>query len=294
MLGLLLIITGTSWLYSSLLDIRTEVPLPVTIQAEQNKPLHYIGVVSRYSPYLIYEGYQPIMDYLSAHTGNRFEIKLGTSYEETIRQLVSGEVSAAFLGSFLYARYKKKYRLHSILQPLNQNGQPFFRSVLITAKDRTLQSIEEIKGKKLALPSPLSFSGNWLFNHQLCTYPFKTSDFDSIHYFGHHNTVVYQIIKGNFDVGVVKERVAKEFLKHGIKIIARSKAFPSSPLVISEHTPPALIQEITGALLNISAHDQTSVQIPQTWDEEFRFGFVRTRESDFDSLAAVIQPQEDR
>ncbi len=288
-LFLLLTAVGTFWLYSFLLNIRSESPLPASFPSVERKPTIYIGVVSRYSPYLIYEGYQPIMDYLSAHTGHRYELRLSSRYEQTIKQLANGEVAAAFLGSFLYARYKNTYRLKALLQPLNAAGQPLFRSVVITAADQPLQSINQIKGKRLALPSPLSFSGNWLFNPRLCSPVFRRTDFDSIRYFGHHNTVVYQIIKHNFDVGVVKERVAREFLPHGIKMIARSKPFPSSPLVVSRHTPPAIAEEIRKTLLPLPPiESQTSATLTH-WDREFRFGFVPAREAAFDSLAISMQ-----
>ena len=282
----------TIFFYHRVLDIRQ--PFPETgndetnLMQEAEKPVVYFGVISRYPPTLIYQGYQPLMDYLSEQTPYHFELKLSGSYQQTVEQLARGEVAAAFLGSYIYVLTRHRYGLQAILKPLNENFEPYFHSVLITRADSPIYRVPDLRHKKLALPSRQSFSGNWLLRYELSRFGLTPADLDSIHYFSHHHTVVYQVLKGNFDAGVVKDRVAREYLNRGIRICAFSSPVPGSPIVISRKSPPQVVAAIRDALLKVDVHREPYRQLVSRWDKEFAYGFVEASDSDYDSILKII------
>ena len=149
-------ILSLSLLYTRFMDIRFSNAETSTHQVIDSRPTVYFGVVSRYSPHLLYEGYQPLMDYLNRETPYRFSLRLSRSYREIIEQLARGEVTAAFLGTYIYLRNRKEKQLHCILKPLNKKGLPFFHSVVITGPNSPIKNLADLKGKRLALPSPYS------------------------------------------------------------------------------------------------------------------------------------------
>jgi len=251
---------------------------------KQEKEIIYFGVISRYPPNIIFKGYQPIMDYLSEETGYHFELKLSSSYEETVRQLEKGEVAAAFFGSFLYIKAHKTSGIIPILKPLNEFKEPFFRSVIVARTDSKINSIKDLKHKKIAVPSKESFSGNWLINYEFNREGFRLSDFDTVQNFAHHHSVVYQVLKGNYDAGVVKEIVAKEFLNRGLKIIAFSDEIPGSPIVAPVNYNPEVIRRIKKAFLNIDADDKKTKERLKSWDKEFVNGFVEAKDEDYNQM----------
>ena len=253
----------------------------------------YVGVISRFSPNLIYEGYQPIMNYLSRVTSYQFVLKLSNSYEKTILQLDHGDVQAAFLGTYIYLKARKNYPIKCILKPLNNHFEPYFRSVIVTRSDSPFHSIADLKGKRLALPSPLSFSGNWLPRYEFKKYGLTISDLDTVHYFDHHHTVIYQVLRGNFDVGVVKDRVAYEFINKGIRFLASSEPIPGSPIVVKADLDPIIIEAIQKALLQIDIRDSEYKELVKNWDPEFTFGFTVARDEDYDHIASIIESLED-
>ena len=287
-LVILVLLLSSNLIYYDILDIATVKKNADNAPALKKKPVRYFGVISRYSPFLIYEGYQPVMDYLSENTLYRFELKLSKNYEQTIRQLAGGEVAAAFLGSYLYIKKRKPFHLRCILKPLNQNRKPYFHSVLIYSANRPLKDIADLAHKKIALPAPLSYSANWLLSDILPRLGLPQSALDSVHFFSHHNTVVYQVLKGKFDAGVVKERVARDYFHQGIRILARSPGFPSSPVVVSFKTDSALVRQIRQALLKIDISRPGCQRLLSGWDAEFRYGFVPANDADYDSLAALM------
>ena len=281
----------TLFFYQQVLNIAqpfTIEGVPKSDSLFSRKPEVYFGVISRFPPTLIYQGYQPLMDYLTANTAYHFKLKLSGSYQQAVEQLARGEVAAAFLGSYIYVLTRRKYGLRCILKPLNENFEPYFHSVLITRTDSPIYSIQDLKGKKLALPSDQSFSGNWLPRYELLKYGLKVSDLDSIHHFAHHHTVVYQVLKGYFDAGVVKDRVAREYLNRGIRIFAFSEPIPGSPIVVSRQSDPAVVQAIRATLLKIDVQQEKYRSLVNHWDKEFAYGFVEAADSDYNSILKIL------
>lgn len=283
----------TYFIYQRVTDISQPLPSAeftgAVQEADDGKPVVRFGVISRYPPTLIYQGYQPLMNYLTENTPYRFVLKLSSSYQQTVEQLARGEVAAAFLGSYIYVLTREKYGLQAILKPLNENFEPYFHSVLITRSDSPIYGIQDLKGMRLALPSRQSFSGNWLFQGELQRHGLSPDDLKSVRHFSHHHTVIYQVLKGNFDAGVVKDRVAREYLNRGIRICAFSQPIPSSPIVISRKSDPRVVEEIRRALLKIDVHQEKYRQLVSYWDREFAYGFVEAADSDYDTILSLLQ-----
>lgn len=278
--GLLLavfFIFSLSLLYNSFMNIRYSTTDVSAKPPEDNRPIVYFGVVSRYSPHLLYEGYQPLMDYLSRETPYRFRLRLSRTYRETIDQLTRGDVAAAFLGTYIYIQNRSEKHLRCILKPLNKNGKPFFNSVVITGPKSSIATLSDLKGTRLALPSPYSYSANWLFKETFLT----PADFDSIRHFDFHNTVVYRVLKGDFDVGVVKDRATEKFTDAGIRIIYRSAPIPASPIVVHENTNPEITRAITAAFLKVDSQKARYRKMLQNWDSEFQYGFAPATDAEY-------------
>lgn len=290
-LGILVVVllgsTLTVFFYIRGMDISRPYPAITVSNAEfgENKPTARIGVVSRYPPHIIARGYQPIMDYLTRATPYRFELVLSSNYEHTLQQLVNGEVSAAFFGSYLYVKSGRKYKLTPILKPLNENFQPFFRSVLVVPVGSSLRSVSDLRGKRLALPSPESFSGNWLINYVLPVEGIKLAELEEVQHFAHHHTVVYQLLKGAYDAGVIRDYLAAQYVRRGLKIIARSEPIPGSPIVISPRSDTSVVSALKSALLAVNASMRDTLL---GWDKEFTHGFITANDSDYNFVRDIV------
>lgn len=277
---------ATYFLRQSILDISRPYPESNSVAMEESVPkdtVHF-GVISRFPANVLYQGYQPLMDYLTQSSDYNFELIISRSYEETVQQLADSEVDAAFLGSYIYVTSREKYRLKPILKPLNENGEPFFHSVMITREDSGIDSIDSLSGKRLALPSEQSFSGNWLLKTGLSEHGLSVSDLENVEHFQHHHSVVYEVMRDNFDSGTIKDRVAQEFSSRGVNIVARSNPVPGSPIVVSEDYDKDKISAIKEALLRIDPHDPFFADKVKEWDPEFAYGFTRAVDEDYNII----------
>jgi phosphonate transport system substrate-binding protein len=287
---LVFIIVGfaaTFLFYKSAIDISTKTPShdqEDNSVSENKKIMIYVGVISRYPPNIIFKGYQPIIDYLNQNEKYQFELKLSTSYSETVNQLVKGDVAIAFFGSLLYINAHERFGIVPILKPLNEDFKPFFKSVAFTRSDGEVNSFEDLKGKRIALPSEESFSGNWLIKYELLKYNILEKDIKEIKNFSYHQNVIYQVLSGDFDAGVVKDRVIKEYDNRKIKIIGYSEPVPGSPIVASIDYNADIINTVKSLLLRIDLRETKYQELVRTWDKEFTYGFVEANDSDYDLI----------
>ena len=278
-------VVGGYPLYRSVTDIGSMSGEPLGQQFARQDELarsYSIGVVSRFAPAIAYETYQPLIDYLNRVTPYTFRLRLSNSYEETVEQLAAGEVIAAFLGSYIYVQVRNELPIRPLLRPLNRDGEPFTRSALIVRRGSPLRSIEDLAGRSLALPSPSSFSGNWVTRMALREHGMSVDDLTDVQFFDYHHTVVFQVLWGQFDAGVVRESVAQEYLDKGIEVLASSPSFSGAPLVVHEEANSALVGELEAALLGIPASQSDQ------FSGDLASGFVRARSVDYDDLERLV------
>jgi phosphonate transport system substrate-binding protein len=288
---LALVFTIVFYLYA--LDIAREQIITSTRSvidsSLQSKPVIYLGVISRYPPNILYHGYQPILDYLTSKTPYRFGLKLSDDYNQAVQMLVRKEVAAAFLGSYVYVRAHREHGIIPILKPLNENFEPFSRSVVITSISGTIYSINELKGKRIALPSKESFSSIWLMRNEIRKHGIREEDFAEIRNFPHHQSVIHNVAKNVYDVGVTREYLVKKLINKSLRVLLYSDPVPTSPIVAAADYPKDIIIAIKKTLLALNQTNPDRAAITKGWDVEFVNGFVEAFDHDYDIIRALKQ-----
>jgi phosphonate transport system substrate-binding protein len=234
----------------------------------------YIGVISRFAPNVIFNGYQPIMDYLNRNGTRHYALKLSTSYQDAVEDLRQGEVAASFLGAWIYAHLDADKDLVPLAAPLNASGRSDFHAILVTRPDTGIESVGDLAGRSVALPSADSWSGNWLQSAGLPAVGLSAADLDTIRHFDHHQTVVWQVLRGRFDAGVVKESVAERYRSEGLVAIAHSEPIPGPPLVGNRLGRREVLDEIAELLLRLDPAVPADRAVLDTWSNEFSDGFT--------------------
>ena len=264
-----------------------------TAHDTREKPMVRIGVISRYAPYLLYEGYQPVMDYLTENSGYTYSLRLSSSYQDAVNKLRDGEVAASFFGTKIYLDAAQSMDIKPVLAPLSNDGTPFIHAVVIVRSTSEYHSLADLKKYTLALPSRYSYSAQWWTTHL----GGNQQKPQTVQYFAHHQTVIYKVLKGEYDVGVVKNRVAEEFREKGIRVIAESPSYPSAPLVVLRDSDNPAVESMRDLLLKLDPERPEDSEILSTWDPEFANGFTAVtselyRGLDYDvrSSSAEVQP----
>jgi phosphonate transport system substrate-binding protein len=254
----------------------------------RDKKMVYFGVIPRDNPRIMYEKYQPLLDYLMEKTPYKYELVLKKNYEETVNAIGSGEMDVALLGPLTYLEAHAKYGAICILKPKGADGDASYRSVIIKKKDSPIKRPSELKGRGVAFASSKSTSGNLIPRYLLAGAGIHLSDLSRYANFDYHDSVVKAILKGQYDAGAVRESVARKYTKLGIEAIAESEPIPTGPLVVGPGTPFSVIENIKRALLELNSRDNDSSRVLRRLDDDFKNGFVEASDKDYKDIRVKI------
>ncbi len=262
------------------------------IFAEEGPPKKtiYFSAITLYHPIVMYQKYQPLMNYLTENTPYRFELKFSEDYRDIINFLKTDKVQIALLGGVTYLEAKKEFNIIPILKPLGANGKPFYRCVFITRDtNKDINTLSDLKGKSIAFASKLSTSGHLTpLYHLYSKAGLRLEDLSQYRNLKYHDSVAREVLRGNFDAGAVIDSVAARFKDRGLKIIDVSEPIPGLPIVVRADAPPELVDSIKKALLFLDYNNPQNRKIMEQWDEEFKYGFTEASDGDYDSIRKMI------
>jgi len=273
---------------------KTQVAKALTKPSESAKPVVYFGFISRYNPRIMFEEYQPFLDFLTEHTPYRFELKLGKSYEDAVQALCNGEVQIASLGAVTYLEAHKQCGAKPIVRPLNEAGEPFYHSLILVREASPLRSLSDLAGHSFAFASIHSTSGNLIPRYDLVKVGIGIEDFKYYENLKHHDTVAKALLAGRFDAGAIKDNIAYGYLRKGLRILHRSEPIPSEPIVAGPNYDPKLVAALKSALLKVIPENPSQKLTGSNWNEEFRHGFTEAYDSDYAELRRMINEVPER
>lgn len=253
------------------------------------KPVMYFGVSLRFHPITMYERYQPMMDYLTRSTPYRFEMKVGRDYRETLRLFQEGKTDLLSIGDGGLMKAMLLAGGVPVVKPLNREGKPFYRSCFIVRQGSPMTRLEDLKGKRLALGYHHSTTGNLIPRQMLLKRGIKLDSLASVTNLRFHGEVARAVLKGEYDVGVVKESTAIRYGKEGLRVLETSDDLPSIPLLVRRDAPPGLARAVTQALVKLDRSNPQHRKIMEGWDLEYQQGFVPAKASDYRELLGLFK-----
>lgn len=266
---------------------------PISAKNPLEKPTVYFGLIPLYTPQLMYERFQPLMDYLSANTPYRFKMRLAKDYRDIITLLEDGSIDIAFLGGVSYTVAKNKVDLIPLLKPLNSEGKPFYRSVIITREDKEISSLSDLKGRSFAFSSRWSTSGSVVPLYQLYKHGVGLRGLSSYFHLRYHDSVAREVLKGNYDAGAVIDTIAYSYKDKGLKFIFVSEPLPELVIVVRKGASSGefgeFIEAVKRALIDLDPHIPSHRDLMKDWGEEIKHGLVEARDSDYDGIRRMIK-----
>jgi len=248
----------------------------------------YFGITPTDNPRIMYEKFQPLLDYLSSETPYSYELVLKKNYEETVAALASGETDVALLGPLTYLEARARCGAACILKPRGADGRALYKSVIVKRKGNPLPGLSGLKGETVAFASSKSTSGNLLPRLLLADAGIHLNDLKGYANFDFHDSVVKAVLKGQYAAGAVRESVARKYVKLGIEVIAESAEIPMGPLVVGPGVPPAVTEAVKKALLKLNPSDPAGQKVLKRLDEDFRNGFTEASDGDYEGVRSRI------
>lgn len=265
------------WLLTTSITTAAEKPV---VRAQEIK----IGVLANRSTALCRQRWQPIADYLNDHFyGKIFQI-IPLGFDKIEAAVAAEKVDFVICNPAIYINLEIKYKVSRILTIIQKEGGRFateFGSVLFYRADKGhFSKIEAVRGHSIIAVSSTALGG-WL----AMLYEFQEKDIaierdlTGLRFTRNINTVVYDILKGKSDFGIVRTGVLESMADKGLieldklKVIHNhgggknhlpflhsSAAYPEWPLARLAKTNPYLADRVVLALLALSAVDEAAVK----------------------------------
>ncbi len=253
-------------------------------------PTVRFGVITLYHPLVMYKRYQPFVDYLNRMTTYHFDLKISQDYQTIISLLDDGMVDVALLAGQTYLEAQKTAAVIPLLAALGKDNKPYYSGVFITRDDNSIiNRIEDIKGKRFAFASVHSTSGYLApLYHLYSREDIRLADLASYSNLNYHDSVAREVLRKNFDAGVVLASVADNYRQKGIKFIGQTAPLPGFLLVVRPGLDPELVESLRQTLLDLDSTDPQYQTVMNQWDVNIRYGFTKVSDSDYDPIREMI------
>jgi phosphonate transport system substrate-binding protein len=245
-----------------------------------------LGVVTFYNPRLMYLKYQPLVDYLTETTSSHWELAISSSYESTVQALCDGRLAVAYLGPLTYVRARELCGAVPVVK-LATHGSPTFESVIVVREDSGIRSLSDLRGKSFGFGSPLSTSSHIMPRAVLERAGLRPGADVQCRYFMHHESAARAVLMREVDAAGVRDIVADEFAKRGLRVLHRSDPLPNFPFVAGPKAPASVMREMVHALVIRPTSDPVARARIASWDEELAGGFTHAATSEFEPLRVL-------
>jgi phosphonate transport system substrate-binding protein len=237
----------------------------------------------------MYQLYQPFVDYLSESTSYLFEIKLFRSYEETIDRLGRGDIAIASCGPVPFIKAQERYRVKPIVRALSKDGKASYQGVIIVRQNSPIQTLADLRGKSFAFGQQWSTAGHILPEYYLLKANIRLKDLKHYSFLAHHDSVVKAVLKGEVDAGAVKDIIAYEYEKYGLRFLLKSDPIPTVLIVARADAPVKLVEDVKRALLKLDPQSPEDRKRMSAWDDEFKYGFTEAADADYDPVRRILR-----
>lgn len=207
-------------------------------EAKQEKVLKMGFVPVKDSETLI-DDVKPIADALSQKLGVKVEAFTASNYIGVVEGIGSGSVDFGFIPPFAYLLAKEKNNVTALLTSKGLTGEAGYYSYLYTTKDSGINSIEDIKGKRVAFVDPSSTSGYIYPGAMLVNAGINLEKDVTTLFTGGHDKSLQLLLNGDVDVIASYGNLAKKFNKdfpeaeEKVKELSKSDLIPGITLVAS-------------------------------------------------------------
>ena len=217
--------------------------------------------------------FRPLLNRIAKATGKPVETIPPSSYGMVIEGLLGGAIDIAMLGPASYVVARKADAGILPLAAMDHRAGTFheagafYHSLLITARQGNIQTIEALRGTRLAMVDPNSTSGSVIPRHYFASQAGLPMEkyFQRIAYTGNHPKSALAVLNGTADAAFVSSYQLSMLVRSGkakasdFTILWRSPPIPRDPIVLRSKLCKKLAATIRAVILDAPASTNRDV-----------------------------------
>ena len=217
-----------------------------------NPPGHYtFGVVPQFDQGQIRLIWEPILKELGRRTGFHFKLIGSSSIPEFEKQYLNGKFDLVYMNPYFVFKATEQGYI-----PIVRDVGIDLQGVVVVRKDSPVHKVQQLTGKNVGFPSPNALGASLIpradFRNR-----FRIDVFPV--YLKTHSAVYRAVLAGKVaaGAGVQKSLERQPFeVRSRLRIIYRTRKFPSHPIIIHHRVPIADREKILDALLELASTEK--------------------------------------
>ena len=246
---------------------------------------YYLGILPLRKPSEMLTRFDAVEKHLQQETGLDIRLRLYPTtgytggYTAIVRDISIGKIDFAWLASVTAVQAHETGPVIPFACA-QKSGSPTYHGHLAVRADSLFQSLEDLKGKKVAGTSASSTSGNlmpsaWLLNQKIDKFTY----FGAFEYLGRHDNAAQAVISKQFDGCFINEATFDSFNTDVVQLrsLWRHPAVPEFPFCVNtEKVDEATLKIVKDAILNMHEKDKEGVLkvarkydkwVPISWED---------------------------
>lgn len=223
--------------------------------------------------------YAPLTEYLTKEIGVPVKLRVANDYAAVIEGQRAGNIQLAFYGPASFARaVMTGVKVEPLVNQKHETGVSGYYSVVYVRADSPYKTIDDLKGKSLALVDPNSTSGNQAprFFLQKAGHDIE-KQFGKTFYAGSHENAILALVQGTADAaanqyfsdtdttvtrmaakGMLKKPDGSQMKQSDLRIVFKSEFLPEGPFAVLSSLPADLKQKIRQAFIELPTKDKAA------------------------------------
>jgi len=255
---------------------------PASVFAEET---YKLTMLPRYFPKRIRSMIDPLAEYLSQRTGFTIKPVLTKDFTEYENSIKRGDIAIGYQNPLVYAKVSKAHEV--LAMAIKGAGGDKFRGIVIARPDSGIESIRDLRNKKIMivgktsaggfLSQKITLSENGINTKRDCVIE-EASD-------NKQENVIISVSIGDVDAGFIREsalHVADKYIRPGsIMVVSNCAWLPNWAFSVNRNLPDEVKNKIKKAVLQLKREDPVLKAMRLE-------GFRPARDSQYDILRKLI------
>ena len=216
------------------------------------------GVYTTDQPTEMVKAYRPVLNGIEVELSERLDttvkisLKVSSTYEKGVSELVNGNVDFSMLGAASYIAALEQDASLRLLAIESKNDSKTFNGVIAVRADSSIHTVSQLAGKTFAFGNMESTIGRYLSQAHLVDNGVGANDLSGYDYLGRHDRVGHAVAAGKFDAGALKEGTLNKLIKRGLQLRAVTK-FPNvnKAWIASSHMDNEIFLQLQSVMLSL-------------------------------------------
>jgi phosphonate transport system substrate-binding protein len=243
------------------------------------EPLAF-GVLNQRSAMLTAQYWNPILVYVSAHSGVPLRLKMGRTAPETTAMTVRGEFAFAYT-NHLFTPKRDRLGWRVIARPADKGIQ----GAIVVTEAAPVKTLAELAGKEVGFPSPEAFVGYWVPMDALLKAGVEVKPV----FAGNQEGVMGQLKAGRIVAAAVNAQVMENYARREhfqYRTIWHSETYLDLAVMANPEVPQNKVEAVKKAFVKM-AGDEEGRKILRAGAEllkrEGELGFVAADDKDYEN-----------